>query len=192
MSGFPPATDAIAFAGRSNAGKSSALNALCGGRYARVARTPGRTRAVNLFQLRNGGILADLPGYGYAVVAKAEQKQWGHKLLRFMESPQLRGLVLIVDCRRGLQEKDYQLLQLTKHLPSLVLLSKADKLNRTNLSEAMKTARQNLETAKLTADILAFSALKKTGIVAARATAADLLSGKPAVGADNDHNRQQQ
>ncbi|MBE8158718.1 MAG: ribosome biogenesis GTP-binding protein YsxC, partial [Betaproteobacteria bacterium] len=161
--------------GRSNAGKSSALNALCGGRFARAAKAPGRTRMINLFQLRGGNVLADLPGYGYAKVARAEQKMWGEKISLFLREPEVGGVVLVADARRGLMENDFSLLALAAHLPALVLLNKSDKLNRADMRQCAEKTRRALGDFSQIA-VLPFSALKKTGTAEARAAVAALLN----------------
>ena len=177
MSDIAGEAPVVAFAGRSNAGKSSVLNALCGGRFARIARLPGRTRAVNVFALHGGQLLADLPGYGYAAVAHEEQKKWGPKLTRFLQSPRLGGVVLVVDCRRGLLEKDESLLALVAHAPVLVLMNKADKLKSAALRQCMHAAQARLQELLPAAQVQPFSATKKTGVLAARQTVSRLMNG---------------
>lgn len=157
-----------AFAGRSNAGKSSTLNALCDGRFARVARTPGRTRMINLFELAGGSVLADLPGYGYAAAAKEEQQSWGTKASRFLAARQICGVVLVVDCRRGLLPVDSALLRMVASRPALVLMNKSDKLGREARQRCMKEARRALAEILPHAEALEFSALRKIGVEEAR------------------------
>lgn len=120
----------VVFAGRSNVGKSSVINLLCGGRFTRVSRTPGRTRLINLFELGDV-LLADLPGYGYAAVAKTQQQWWGKELAKFMLCPAIACVVVIVDSRRGIGQLDQQLLDLcaSRGLTTLVVFNKIDKLN---------------------------------------------------------------
>lgn len=121
----------IAFAGRSNAGKSSALNTLCAQKQlARVSKTPGRTQLINLFGVP-GGRFADLPGYGYAEVPSAVRREWGRLIGDYMESrDNLRGIILIMDIRHPLSKHDQQMLAWShsRRLPCHVLLTKADKL----------------------------------------------------------------
>jgi GTP-binding protein len=130
----PPNGAEVAFAGRSNAGKSSAINTLVGHtRLAFVSKTPGRTQLINVFRLLNGAALIDLPGYGYAKVPEAIRKQWVRLLenyLTYRES--LIGLVLIMDARRPLTPLDCQMLDwfAPTGKPVHVLLSKCDKLRR--------------------------------------------------------------
>ena len=124
----------VAFAGRSNAGKSSAINAIVGRRqFARTSKTPGRTQLVNFFELMPGRRLVDLPGYGFARVSAATRQHWGRLMTAyFAERQSLSGLVIVVDARRGLTEGDFTMLELAEsvELPILVLLSKSDKLKR--------------------------------------------------------------
>jgi GTP-binding protein len=135
LTGLPPDSGReVAFAGRSNAGKSSALNAITGvGGLARVSKTPGRTRLLNLFEVGLGMRLMDLPGYGYAKVPEAERLKWGQLVESYLSSRQsLAGLILVMDIRHPLMDFDRQLLGFAGplELPVHVLLSKADKLGR--------------------------------------------------------------
>ena len=169
----PDGVPLVVFAGRSNAGKSSAINALCGGRFARVSRDPGRTRMINLFQLAGGAVLADLPGYGYAKISRTEQASWAAPMERFLRSPKICGMVIIVDCRRGLGELDLLLLAGFAARPVLVILSKADKINREKSILAQREAEKTMSELSPAAVVLPFSATKKTGLAKARA----VLSG---------------
>jgi GTP-binding protein len=163
------------------------LNALCGGRFARTARLPGRTRAINLFALQRGQILADLPGYGYAVVAKEEQRTWSSKLMYFIKAPCLCGLVLVVDCRRGLQERDMALLHAASRLPALVLMNKADKLGRAALRDCVESAKSTLATLPMASTVLTFSALKKRGLEKLRYGVTDLFLGEATPSTDENN-----
>ena len=174
MDGVSPGGRAVAFAGRSNAGKSSALNALCGGRFARAAKTPGRTRTINLFELTNGHLLADLPGYGYASVSQDERRPWGARIGQFLRAPQIAGAVLVVDCRRGLDQRDIAFLQMLDAAPALLLLNKTDKLNRSQTRKCLEDTRLILADFPQ-AQVIAFSALKKTGAQEARKIIAGFL-----------------
>jgi GTP-binding protein len=134
----------LAFAGKSNVGKSSLINTLAARRgLARTSSTPGRTRQLCLLRLtlREGTIdLIDLPGYGYAKVSKTERRSWGDMIERFLERrPGLRGVVLIVDVRRGLGDDDRQLLEfLAEHeRPVLLVATKIDKLARSKVQPAL-------------------------------------------------------
>lgn len=121
----------VAFAGRSNAGKSSAINALANRtRLAFVSKTPGRTQNINFFRLRSGALLADLPGYGYAAVPAAMRRHWQQFIARYLaERVPLTGLVLVVDARRAMTDLDRQMLDwfLPSLRPTHILLTKADK-----------------------------------------------------------------
>lgn len=158
----------IAFAGRSNAGKSSALNALTGRRgLARTSKTPGRTRLINLFALGDDQRLVDLPGYGYAAVSAATRERWTRLLGDYLQRRRaLRGLVLVVDIRRGLTTLDWQLLGLVVDRPVALhlLLTKADKLGRGPAQRTLQQIRQELEEAGIEASLQCFSATRGDGI----------------------------
>lgn len=138
----------IAFAGRSNAGKSSAINALARQtRLAFASRTPGRTQQIVFFALAKGGRVADLPGYGYAAVAKEIKRGWQDFLWSYLTTRStLVGLVLVVDARRGLGPLDVGLLDgfLPSGRPLLVLATKSDKLNVTQKREAVAAMRSEI------------------------------------------------
>ena len=143
----------VAFAGKSNVGKSSLINALVARRkLARTSNTPGRTRELVLFrvQLQDGAFdLVDLPGYGYAKVSKSERVAWGPMIERFLrERAGLRCVVLIIDVRRGLDEEDVQLLEFlaTCRLPALLVATKLDKLARSKVEPALRALRQQAGT----------------------------------------------
>jgi GTP-binding protein len=159
----------VAFAGRSNAGKSSAINAITQRHaLARISKTPGRTRLVNFFELMPARRLVDLPGYGYAQVPAAERSAWVPLLEALRERASLTGLFMIVDARRGLTDGDEGLLSWAQ--PALavhVLLSKADKLNRSEASAALRAASTQLS-GRATAQL--FSALQGTGVREAQDT----------------------
>ncbi|WP_018881741.1 MULTISPECIES: ribosome biogenesis GTP-binding protein YihA/YsxC [unclassified Thioalkalivibrio] len=160
----------IAFAGRSNAGKSSALNALCGRKaLARVGRTPGRTQEINLFRLppAEHWRLVDLPGYGYAKVSAGKRAEWDQLLGGYLQTRQcLVGLVLIMDIRRPLTELDRQLLDWVPlercHLHCL--LTKADKLSRQEADRQLRKAHGELEAMGVEATLQTFSSLKNQGV----------------------------
>jgi len=173
----------VAVAGRSNAGKSSAINAIVNRRqFARTSKTPGRTQLVNFFALRDGQRLVDLPGYGYARVSEAMRQHWGELLSAyFAERHSLRGLVLVMDIRRGVTDFDEQMLAFaeTVDLPIHVLLTKSDKLKRGQAAKAL------LETRKLLGDratVQLFSALKRTGEGDARQRIDAMLAARPRTG----------
>lgn len=169
----------VAFAGRSNAGKSSALNAITGRRaLARVSRTPGRTQQLVVFRLDDDRRLVDLPGYGYARVPAALLDAWRQELERyFRERASLRGLVLIMDIRHPLREFDRQMLAFcaARDLPVHVLLTKADKLPRGRRARALSGVRRELEQGPGTAGVQLFSATARLGLEEARAQLAAWL-----------------
>ena len=160
---FPPDAGAeVAFAGRSNAGKSSAINAITQRRaLARTSKTPGRTRLLNYFELAAGMRLVDLPGYGYASVPAAERDAWLPLLDKLRSRAALKGVFVIVDSRRGLGEGDERLIEWSQGLRVHVLLSKADKLNRGQAAAALRAASVSLG-GRGTAQL--FSALAGVGV----------------------------
>lgn len=169
--GLPPPLGAeIAFAGRSNAGKSSAINTLAGHtRLAYVSKTPGRTQLINLFRLKNGAAMVDLPGYGYAEVPLAVRKQWQKLLETYLtERYNLVGLVLIMDSRRPFTELDWQMIGwfAPSGRPIHCLLTKSDKLTHQEQIKTLRDARKALQDANLgeQVSLQLFSSLKKTGI----------------------------
>jgi GTP-binding protein len=171
----------VAFAGRSNAGKSSALNALTGqGALARTSKTPGRTQQINFFTLHDDGIrLVDLPGYGYARVPHAMKQRWQHHLADYLQRREsLRGLILLMDCRHPLTGYDQEMLRWCADggLPVHILLTKSDKLKRGPASSTLLDVRKRLPALHAGASVQLFSALKKTGIDEAREVIARWLS----------------
>jgi len=169
----------VAFAGRSNSGKSSALNAIVRRKdLARTSRTPGRTQFVNLFELEPGRRLADLPGYGYARVPAAVRAAWGRLMeAYFVERGSLAGLFIVVDSRRGFGASDEAMLEYAsaRGLPAHVLLSKSDKLGRNEARQALQTARRALGER---AGVQLFSAESGEGVDTAQGALDALLAGK--------------
>ncbi len=156
----------VAFAGRSNAGKSSALNALVGRRdLARTSKTPGRTQLINFFELAaTQWRLVDLPGYGYAKVPQKMQQHWRELLTGYVRSRvSLAGLVIIVDARRGFTDHDRALMEIMGEIaiPMHVVLTKADKLSR---NEAVVTLRKTSAQLQERAGVQLFSAVAGTGL----------------------------
>ena len=168
----------IAFAGRSNAGKSSAINAITGRRkLARTSKSPGRTQLVNFFALGPGARLVDLPGYGFARVPEALRAHWRGLMQAYFETrDSLRGLMLVVDSRRGLTDFDRQMLDWVGFGESrtLVLLTKADKLGRGAAAAVLDKTRAELGA---NADALLFSAVRGDGVEAARQRVTALCEG---------------
>ncbi len=169
----------IAFVGRSNAGKSTAINTLAQQkRLAFASKTPGRTQHINLFELgpkdAANAWFADLPGYGYAAVAKSAKLRWQKVMADYLEVRRsLSGVVLMVDSRLGLTELDKQLLEFvearvaTGEIKLLVLLTKADKLNRKEATAALHACQEylgGLATEESDVSVTLFSALKKQGV----------------------------
>ncbi len=159
----------VAVAGRSNAGKSSAINVIVNRRqFARTSKTPGRTRLVNFFALAPDKRLVDLPGYGFAKVAESMREHWGQLLQEYFETrDSLGGLILVVDVRRQLKEFDRQMLAFAAsvELPVHVLLTKADKLKRGPALTALLQVKKELGDA---AGVQLFSALDRSGVEEAR------------------------
>jgi GTP-binding protein len=129
----------VAFAGRSNVGKSSLLNTLVRRKsFARVSRTPGRTREINFFRVNNRFVLVDLPGYGYARISKEKKAEWRPMIESYLRrTTQLRGMVQLLDIRRDPSEDDRAMLDFLAELevPTIVALTKADKLSKTGARE---------------------------------------------------------
>ena len=167
---LPDTPAEIAFVGRSNAGKSSAINTLCNHvRLAYVSKTPGRTQHINFFELSNGHFMVDLPGYGYAQVPEAIRAHWVKLLGDYLQTrPSLLGLVLIMDIRHPLKPLDIQMLDFFAQTerPVHILLSKADKLSKNEqiktLSSVKKALKPFAERQAVTVQL--FSSLKKQGI----------------------------
>jgi len=166
---FPPDVGVeVAFAGRSNSGKSSAINAITNKHgLARTSKTPGRTRLLNFFLLAPGCRIVDLPGYGYAEASAAERATWVPMTTALAQRASLHGLFLMIDSRRGVQEGDEGLLEWAADAGCEihVLFTKVDKLRRAELTAALKEARQQLGSR---ATVQAFSASDRTGVEDAR------------------------
>lgn len=158
----------VAFAGRSNAGKSSVINVLCDNKgLAKTSRTPGRTRLINFFSLDEIRRLVDLPGYGYAKVPQAMKQEWGRLLEQYLQqSEQLKGVVIIMDIRHPLKTFDTHMLDWCRHygLHSHILLTKADKLKKGPQQNALLHTKKQLEKDGYKPSIQTFSALNKTGL----------------------------
>ena len=176
---LPDTGSEVAVAGRSNAGKSSAINVIVNRRqFARTSKTPGRTQLVNFFDLRDGLRLVDLPGYGFAQVAASMRRHWGQLLQEYFETrDSLNGLILVVDVRRQLQDYDRQMVEFASSvsLPIHVLLTKSDKLKRGKAATALLEVRKELGE---TASVQLFSALNRQGVDEARQVLERFLAGK--------------
>jgi GTP-binding protein len=162
----PPASlPEVAFAGRSNVGKSSLLNRLVRRRgFARVSNTPGRTREINFFRVNNAFVLVDLPGYGYARVSKAERDVWRPLIEGYLRSaPGPRGVVQLLDVRREPSDEDRQMLDFLADtgLPTIVVVTKTDKLSSRAASERIERLGRELEINS--EQIIPFSAVTGAG-----------------------------
>ena len=158
----------IAFAGRSNAGKSTALNALTNQKnLARTSKTPGRTQLINLFEVEPQCKLVDLPGYGYAAVPEQMKQQWQQALGEYLHKREcLAGIIVLMDIRHPLKDLDQQMIEwaVSADLPILLLLTKADKLSQSERSKQVKMVREAILPFQGDIQVEAFSALKRTGI----------------------------
>jgi GTP-binding protein len=138
----------VAFAGRSNVGKSSLLNTLVRRKsFARVSRTPGRTREINFFRVNNAFVLVDLPGYGYARVSKTKKAEWRPMIESYLRrTTQLRGIVLLLDIRREPSDDDRAMLDFLAELgvPTIVALTKADKLTKADARQRVAEVSRTL------------------------------------------------
>ena len=161
----------VAFAGRSNAGKSSAINTLTRNKgLARTSKTPGRTQLINHFEIESDKRIVDLPGYGYAKVPKAIKAKWDRNLAEYLQMRRsLVGLILLMDIRHPLQEFDQQMLNWAAQagLPVHILLTKADKLKRgpaTNALLGVEKLLRDMDPGYTLLSAQIFSSLKKTGL----------------------------
>jgi len=160
----------VAFAGRSNAGKSSAINALTNnGKLARTSKTPGRTQLINFFALSDSQRLVDLPGYGYAKVSRELKEQWQRYLSEYLQTRRcLKGLILLMDIRHPLQEFDTTMLDWAARadMPVHILLTKADKLSRGAAGNVLIQVRNSMKAAGMEGKVTAqcFSSLNNTGV----------------------------
>lgn len=175
----------VAFAGRSNAGKSSALNTLTQQKsLARTSKTPGRTQLINVFEVAEGQRLVDLPGYGFAKVPLEMKKKWQKALGEYLEKREsLQGLVVLMDIRHPLKDLDRDLIEWAadSELPVLVLLTKSDKLSQGKASAEVLKVKKALSSLNADIKVQAFSSLKKTGAPQANQTICQWLATE-----DND------
>lgn len=158
----------VAFAGRSNAGKSSALNTLTQQKnLARISKTPGRTQLINLFEVVPGVRLVDLPGYGYASVPEEVKKKWQRALTEYLQMRNcLQGLVVLMDIRHPLKDLDQQMIQwaVEATLPILILLTKSDKLSSSAAKSQLNLVREAVLPFQGDIQVATFSSLKKQGV----------------------------
>lgn len=173
----------VAFAGRSNAGKSSAINTLTENKsLARTSKTPGRTQLINFFNLNEQQRLVDLPGYGFAKVPIEVKLKWQRHLEDYLRQRQsLQGLVLLMDCRHPLQEFDRMMLSWAEssNMPVHILLTKADKLKSGAAKNTFLKVRRELEPLADLVSIQLFSSLKRTGLPELRQVLSDWLALEP-------------
>jgi len=173
----------VAFAGRSNAGKSSALNTLTNQRgLARISKTPGRTQLINVFEVAENKRLIDLPGYGFAKVPLEMKKKWQKALGEYLEKREsLKGLVVLMDIRHPLKDLDMDLIEwaVDSELPVLALLTKCDKLSQGKRSAEVLKVKKTLSTLDGDIKVQAFSSLKRTGAEQADSVICDWFSAEP-------------
>ncbi len=165
----------VAFIGRSNVGKSSLINALVGRRnLVKVSNTPGRTQQINFFNLANRLMLVDLPGYGYAKISKAQKQQWNVLIDGYLQNrPQLRRVLIMIDCRHGLKPADHEIMDLLDEAaaPYQLIFTKLDKLRP---SETPQTNFDKSQHAALMHEFFATSASEKIGINELQASLASI------------------
>ena len=171
----------VAFAGRSNVGKSSLLNCLVRRKsFARVSRTPGRTREINFFRVNNGFVLVDLPGYGYARVSKQQKSEWKPMMESYLRrTTQLRGIVLLLDIRRDPSEDDRAMLDFLAEMevPTIVALTKIDKLSKAAARERVGELGDTLGLSN--EQVIPFSAHSGDGRVELLEAITDLVEASP-------------
>lgn len=162
----------VAFIGRSNSGKSTAINSITGKKgLAKTSKTPGRTQLLNFFQINEHLRLVDLPGYGFANVPKDIQANWENTIASYLKiRKSLKGLVITMDIRHPLKDRDQTMLAWASHhqIPIYILLTKADKLTRNQAANALKLTTQQLTILDSPYEIQTFSATKSIGIESAR------------------------
>lgn len=178
---LPPSEGSeVAFAGRSNAGKSSAINVLAGKtRLAFASKTPGRTQMINFFWVAEDRYIVDLPGYGYAQVPHAERDRWGSLIETYLATREsLRALVVMMDIRHPLKPQDRQLLEwfAPTGKPILILLTKCDKLSKQQATAQLRAVASELKLYRTNASVQLFSSLNRTGVDTARTQIAEWLN----------------
>ncbi len=163
----------VAFAGRSNAGKSSSLNTLTGQKkLARTSSKPGRTQQINFFGLDDKRFLVDLPGYGYAAVSKSLKEEWQGLMEGFLRSRQsLRGVVIIMDIRHPLKDNDIQMIEWCdeRALPMHIVLTKADKLKKNKINQTLFAVKKEIQDVKTDISVQVFSSETSLGLPELRA-----------------------
>jgi len=183
LSQCPDSIAEVAFAGRSNAGKSSAINAITRNpKLARTSKTPGRTQLINHFIVADKRYIVDLPGYGYAQVSRSKQQAWQVSMMRYLSGREsLKGLVIVMDIRHPLQDSDWKMIELQQsgNAELHLMLTKADKVSRSARTLTISKVQKELEAAGVTATIQDFSALKGDGLKDAHAVLDAWLFDKP-------------
>ena len=169
ISQMPPDTGTeIAFAGRSNAGKSSVINALCNRRkLARTSRTPGRTQQFVIYEFATDCRIVDLPGFGFAKVSKSKRGHWAYEIPRYLENRRsLIGLVLVADSRHALKDQELEILEWCSaaDLPTLLLLNKGDKLNQKQMASASRNFNRGSDSSSELITPQLFSATTRRGV----------------------------
>tara|TARA_Y100000588_G_C14073120_1_gene846672 strand:+ start:68 stop:697 length:630 start_codon:yes stop_codon:yes gene_type:complete len=158
----------VAFAGRSNAGKSSVINTLCNRRkLARTSRTPGRTQRFVVYEFATNRRIVDLPGFGFAKVSKTKRDHWSSEIPRYLEKRRsLIGLILVVDSRHRLKEQELEILGWCElqDLPTLLLLNKADKLNQQEIASVVRDLRRDVDQLTPGTSAQLFSAKARLGV----------------------------
>ncbi|MBG6242846.1 MAG: YihA family ribosome biogenesis GTP-binding protein [Candidatus Symbiopectobacterium sp. Dall1.0] len=181
----------VAFAGRSNAGKSSALNTLTNQKsLARTSKTPGRTQLINLFEVTDGVRLVDLPGYGYAEVPEEMKRKWQKALGEYLQKRAcLQGLVVLMDIRHPLKDLDQQMIEwaVDVDLPVLILLTKSDKLASGARKAQLNAVREAVLAFGGDIQVEAFSSLKKEGVDKLRQKLDLWFNTRPSVQDDGDN-----
>jgi len=170
----PPGPPEVAFAGRSNVGKSSAINALTGRKaLARTSKTPGRTQTINFYALGDHARLADLPGYGYARVPQSLRAHWRELVGGYLQSAsRLAGVVVVMDARHPFTPLDEQLIEWLGDIPNIILLTKADKLSRSAQATLLANVRRRVGRDGATL----FSSVTRQGVDECRDRVADWLA----------------
>ncbi|EAT11249.1 YihA family ribosome biogenesis GTP-binding protein [Bermanella marisrubri] len=172
----------VAFAGRSNAGKSSALNTLAQqNKLARTSKTPGRTQLINFFEIEEGLRLVDLPGYGFAKVPERMKREWQKNMSEYLEQRKsLKAMVLVMDIRHPLSEFDLMMCQwaLDCNMPTHILLTKADKLKKGPANSTKLKVKKELKEMGDLLTVQTFSALKRDGVDQLRSRLNVLLTGE--------------
>ncbi|MBS9778066.1 MAG: YihA family ribosome biogenesis GTP-binding protein [Gammaproteobacteria bacterium] len=166
LSDCPDGLREVAFAGRSNAGKSSALNYLTNQKIAKTSKTPGRTQLINFFSIAEELHLVDLPGYGYAKVSRDTREKWQQFIADYLHSrEQLVGVIIVMDCRHPLQEIDTMMLDFCteNNLKTHIILTKSDKLSRNKQIQTLRVLEKNLEREWPRATVQLFSSSKRVG-----------------------------